>query len=496
MTQEPVHLSKSQYLKGKQCPLSLFYALYRRDLTPQTDSAREAVFKVGRELGDWAKKCFPGGVEITAPYYNAPEGAAETKALIAAGHKAIFEATAIHPEDGSHARADILQKIEGANAWHIIEVKGSSDDKDYHLDDLAFQYRVFTAAGYRIHKCALMHVNNQYIRQGDIDPQALFVIKDMTDETLRKQTEVEQLVSSLRKLEASQEPKVRIGGHCAKPFACDYTGHCWRGVPDHSIFDVLSGRKAEEMIESLGSYEIKSLPAGAVPTGRKKADVWSHVNKEVYIEPDNLRSFLEDVQYPLYFLDYETVRHPVPLFDDSMPFQQIPFQFSLHIEEEQGAELRHHAFLHRERSDPRPAFIEALIESCGNQGTVLVYNQVFEEGVNKHLAALNPARSAEIRAINDRMIDLYKPFQKRWLYHPSQNGSASIKKVLPAFTDLSYHGMNISSGDDASQKYLDFIKGALSEEEAAALWQDLYKYCELDTYAMKVLLGVLYKVAA
>lgn len=496
MTQT-IQLSKSQYLKGLQCPLSLWLAFYRRDIEPEQDPAREARLKEGREIGEWAKKLFPGGAEVKAAFFDPATGAAETRQLADAGKTIIFEATAIHPGDKSHARADILQKVAGTDSWDIIEVKGTTGVEDYHIDDVAFQYRVFMAAGYNIRGCFLMHINNQYVRQGDISPSALFLREDVTQTVLNNLEHTEQTVAQLLKLSPAHESKIEISkARCTKPFECAYTRHCWRDVPKHSIFDVLRGQKANDMVSQLGSYEIKSLPATAIPSGAKKADVLSHISNKVHVDKKNLEKFLQRIRYPLYYLDYETVRYGVPLFDDSRPYQQIPFQFSLHIEEEPGAELKHHSFLHQKRSDPRPAFIEALINLCGDHGTVVVYNQTFEETVNKQLADYQPMNGDEILAINSRMIDLYDPFQKRWLYHPQQHGSASIKSVLPAFTDLSYETMDISNGDDASQQYLQFIKNGLNTEAADLLWQNLGEYCKLDTFAMKVLLDIVAKHVA
>lgn len=486
MDYKSLSISKSQFMRGKQCPLSLWYFKNRKDIPADVDPAREALFQAGREIGEWAKKRFTGDVEVHSAYSDPAAGTAETEAFVQGGQKIIFEATAIHPVDGSYARADIFRKV--GDVWEIIEVKGSTDIEDYQLDDISFQYRVFSAAGYVVRRCFIMHINNRYIRNGEIDPEALFSLQDVTDKVLHRQPEIDGVARSLISMSPASEPKIKIGTRCGKPFKCDYVQHCWRAVPEYSIFDVLTGKKAEEMVESLGSYEVKSLPANAVPSGAKKADVWSYLNDDVYVEPDNLRGFLSNIEYPVHYLDYETIRSAVPLFDGSRPFQQIPFQFSLHIEDAPGAQLRHRPFLHKARSDPRAEFVERLIGVCGQAGTIIVYNQTFEEGVNKHLADHFPHHASALLAINARMIDLCSPFKKRWLYHPKQQSSASIKKVLPAFTDLSYEDMNISNGDAASQLYLGFIKDGLSADAAESLWRDLEAYCELDTYAMQVLL--------
>lgn len=493
MTQRTIQISKSQYIRGKQCSLSLWNALHRQDLTSDANTSREAILATGRDIGEWAKKRFPGGVELKSAFFDHESGAAETKTLTDAGNEIIFEATAVHLIDGTHARTDILRNVQGTDAWDLIEVKGSTGVKDYHLDDMAFQYRVFSASGYSINQCFMMLINNEYVRAGEIDPQQLFKLEDITASVKMAQAEIEAVVPLLQTaIEKKEEaPLENIGARCFKPFDCEYAVHCWKGVPEYSIYNVLSGNKADEAVESLGSYEVKSLPPALIPKGAKAKDVSSYIKDEVYVEPDNIRRFLAGIRYPLYYLDYETIAPAVPLFDGTRPFQNIPFQFSLHIEKEEGADLQHFEFLHKSQTDPRQEFIEALIHLCGTEGSIIVYHQTFEKGVNESLIQDFPQYADALAAINERMVDLLVPFKNRWLYHPSQHSSASIKKVLPAFTDLSYEGMNISNGQDASQKYLDFMQGKLTKEEASKLCQDLSAYCGLDTQAMQVLVSVL-----
>jgi hypothetical protein len=489
-------LSKSQYVKGCQCSKSLWFSLNRKDLAPPVDATKQAIFDAGNEVGEWAKRYFPGGVEVTMPYFKAAEGAEATMAFVAAGQEVIFEATAIHP-DGTYSRIDILRKVPGTDTWDMIEVKGSTGVKDYHLDDMSFQYRVFTGAGYHINHCFMMLIDNTYVRNGDVEPKKLFRLMDITAQVWAKQPEIEATAPELMKvLESKEEPSVKIGARCFKPFECDYIQHCWKAIPDYSIYNVFADKKADVIVESLGSYEVKSLPAELIPTGRKGKDVGSYLSGDIYIEPDNIRKFLEGLQYPLYYLDYETIASAIPIFYGTRPFQTLPFQFSLHIQASPGAELTHYEFLHKEQTDPRRAFIEALIRLCGNKGSIVTYNQAFEEGVNRGLIESFPEYAAGLSAINARMVDLLLPFKNRWLYHPDQQSSASIKKVLPAFTDLSYDGMAIGNGMDASQKYLDFMQGKLPAQATESLWQGLSEYCGLDTFAMKVLVDVLHKKIA
>lgn len=484
-----MYLSKSQFIRGSQCPKNLWLALNQKDLAPDASAAREAGFEQGRKVGEYAQKCFPGGVLVDAPHYDIAAAAEETTAHIEAGREILFEATAIHP-DGTYARADILRKFPGTQDWELIEVKSSTKLKDYHLDDLAFQYRVFRGAGLSITRCSVMFINNQYVRSGDLDPHALFTAEDVTVAIVAAQTGVSGLVPELLKVaESDAEPEATIGARCYKPFGCDFISYCWNGVPDYSIYQVLTKKQADEAVTGLGSYEVKALPSPMIPD-KKRLDVQSYLSGKVYAEPANLRRFLDRLAYPLYFLDYETINAAIPFFDRTRPYQQIPFQFSLHIEETPGADLIHHEFLHRERSDPRRAFAEALIALCGTNGTIIVYNRQFEAGVNASLAGALPEYAEELRAQTERMTDLLVPFRKRWLYHPDQNGSASIKQVLPAFTDQSYNDLEISGGSDASAQYAAFQAGHTPHEELDALFANLSQYCKLDTYAMKLLLDV------
>jgi hypothetical protein len=207
-----------------------------------------------------------------------------------------------------------------------------------------------------------------------------------------------------------------------------------------------------------------------------------------------LQKFIGKLQYPLYYLDYETAMGVIPVYDGTRPLQQVPFQFSLHIQDQPGGPLRHHAYIHKDRGDPREAFAKELIKVCGDKGSVIVYFQEFEEGRNKELAADLPQYAAALNAISARMVDLFEPFTNRWLYSPDQKGSVSIKYVLDAFTPLNYKGMNIPNGGVAQERYMNFVNGVTTDAaELQQLWKDLDDYCALDTIAMVKLVDVLYE---
>ena len=253
---------------------------------------------------------------------------------------------------------------------------------------------------------------------------------------------------------------------------------------------------AGDDIDPQSLFQLDDVTA-RVQTRQKKTpskinELLAHKTGKPVIEPDHLKTFLDGIEYPIHYLDYETVMHAIPLYPGTRPYQQVPFQFSLHVQDSPDIQPTHTSFLHTNQDDPRRAFAEKLIETCGDRGSVIVYYKKFEKGRNEELAKDFPDLADRLHAINDRMVDIYEPFEKRWLYDPRQNGSASLKVVLPTYTDLSYDDMGIGNGEQALQKYLAFVKGEMTDpDEISQLWQDLEEYCKQDTFAMVVLLRVI-----
>lgn len=486
-------ISKSQYIKGLQCPLALWFYRNRKDLKPETDFATQMRFSVGLEVGALAQMYYPDGVKVTESYWDIKKAVQATQQLITKGHKTIYEATALHPITGSYARVDILRKTPHENNWDLIEVKSSTSKKNYHIDDVAFQYYVFKEAGFNILNCYLMLPNKDYVRQGEIDPLIFFRLENVTQEVCAKQENINSTSIELANiLEQEKEPNVKIGSRCLKPFECEYRYYCWKHVPPFSIYDIYPARKADEVIKKTKSFNVEDIESDLLQEGNKAIEVNCHKAGSEYLEKDSIKRFLCNLEYPLYFLDYETLNYAIPLFEGTRPYQQIPFQFSLHKQTFQEEVPKHFKFLHKEKTDPRPAFLNNLFAMCGKVGSIVVYNQSFEITRNKELAADFPEAAKQIYAINKRIIDLMEPFRQRWLYNPKQLGSHSIKKVLPAYLpDLSYGNLDIANGEDAANNYIKFVKGQLSQGETEALWLALYQYCELDTYAMVHLLGMI-----
>jgi hypothetical protein len=485
-------ISKSQYLKGLQCPKALWLYRNRKDLAPEISEGRQFIFDTGHEVGVLAQQYFGEGLEITEPYYKIDQAVRSTNQAVKQGKGLIFEATAC-ADSGAYSRIDIFKKVDGTDTWDLIEVKSSTGIKDYHIDDMALQRHAFAGAGYRIGKSILMHVNNGYVRSGKLDLQALFTLEDCTGVVEDRLAEVGSKVEELIKVINSRiEPEIEIGGRCTKPFECDYIPYCWDHVPDYSVYDVFNGSKLEDLLEK-NILNIPEVPEDLDLTDRQSIEISAFKENRIHRDITAIKAFLERLKYPLYYLDYETISPAVPLFDNSSPYETIPFQFSLHVQSKKGGDLKHIEFLHTGTDDPRPGFLEALVEACRKRGSVVVYNKPFESGVNNKLALNFPAYASRLEMINDRMVDLLVPFSARHLYHPAMEGSASLKSVLPAFVpDLTYDGLAISNGEIASIAYNRIIRGLMPEEEKDQIFEDLREYCKLDTLAEVRLVEVLY----
>ena len=486
-------ISKSQYIKGIQCPKALWYYRNRRDLKPEISEVRQHLFDTGHEIGELAHSYFGRGIEITEEYYQIDRAIKSTEKTIQQGHEIIFEATACSA-DGAFSRIDVLNKVPGSDAWDLIEVKSSTGVKEYHIEDMALQRYAFEGAGYNIRKSILMHVNNNYIRSGELDLRQLFMLEDCTELVTEKMQGIGQKVKMFLDLLASKtEPEIGIGDHCYTPFECDYIPHCWKHVPAYSVYDIFQGRKLEDLLSSK-ILDVAGIPEDFETTERQYVDITSYKTNQVHVNKEAIQRFLNSLTYPLYYLDYETVSPAVPLFDNSRPYQQVPFQFSLHIQDRKGGDLKHFEFLHAGKNDPRPDFINALIAGCGTQGSVVVYNQGFESRINNELSGDFPNEAEQLNRITERMADLLIPFRSRYLYHPKMRGSASLKNVVPAFVpNMSYDDLAIGDGDTASMVYLSCIKGQVPEDEKEKIYQDLKVYCRQDTLAETKLLGVLYE---
>jgi hypothetical protein len=482
-------LSKSKYTRGLQCHKSLWLYQYHPELRSEPDASAQARMQAGNEIGQLAQQLFPAGVEIQFDPQNFDGMLSATRDYLAAGVKTIYEAS--FSEDEIFVACDILH--HGNDGWELYEVKSSTKVKEYHRNDIAVQWYVLQKAGIKPVKACLVHINTGYIRQGDIDIRQLFRVVDVTEDTVYRQASVPANLTAMKSMLAGPEPDVLIGGHCNNPFECDFKPVCWQDVPEQSVLDLyrMNGDKKFALYNA-GVTTLDQLPSGIKLNAMQKMQVDAYLSQRPFVNKNVIEDFLRGLTEPLYYLDFETFQEAVPRFDVQKPYEQMPFQYSLHIEK-QGAVL-HREFLADQNSDPRRALAEQLVKDIDSAGTIIAYNMEFEKRVINRLAALFPDLADQLRALPGRFVDLMDPFRLAGYYDYKMNGSFSIKAVLPALfpddKELSYKSLTIANGNAASSAFANLHRNN-DKRQVDQVRRDLLAYCRLDTLAMVKIVGFL-----
>jgi hypothetical protein len=477
------HLSKSLYMRGLQCRKSLFLDRHRPELRAEPTPELQALWASGHEVGVYAHMLFPGGVVVPFDGLSRDEQLAKTREEIDRGTKTIYEAAFSH--DHIFVKADIVVRNRGY--WDLYEVKSSTSVKEHYWDDVAIQYYVLAGCGIPVNKAYLVHINNGYVRNGDIVPEELFVIQDITGVVREKQASIPEALAELRAMLAGTMPEIDIGPHCEDPYECDFMDFCWRHVPEHSVFS-LRGRGIDRWeLYRQGVLRLEDVPLDSLNLAQRM-QVEYFLDKKSHADPKKVREFLEKVGYPVCFLDFETFASAIPLFDGTRPYQQVPFQYSLHRIDAEGEEAKHFEYLARPGPDPRREIASMLLGEIPEGACVLVYNTAFEKRVLRELGETLPGLRKRLNAVAEGMIDLMEPFRRRDIYHWRMNGSYSLKSVLPVLVpEMTYDAMEISDGAMASAAY--FTMGELSDpKELSRLRKALLDYCRQDTLGLVRLL--------
>ncbi len=475
-------LSKSQFVRGLQCHKALWLLKHRPDLRSEPDEQSESLFETGHTVGELACQLLPGGVEIKFDSTDFDGMVRKTQQLIESGTEIIYEAT--FKERGIFAMVDILLKRNGG--WNMYEVKASTSVKPYHQDDAAIQWYALSEA-LPLRKAYIVHINNLYVRQGALDIPRLFSIEDITEIVLAKQEKIPERLETMEEMLKQAEPVIDIGPQCSNPHDCDFTTHCWSHIPDRSVFNLykMSGKKKFELY-SQGIIGYEDLAMTNNLSEVQRVQVTSQLSNQEIINSGIIKKFLDTLEHPINFLDFETFQEAIPRFDGQKPYMQMPFQYSLHILQEDGT-LQHKEFLGDENIDPREDLIIRMLDDLTESGSIVAYNMSFEKRMIRELADAFPEHSSRLLMLLDRFVDLLDPFRNLGYYHPNFNGSFSIKSVLPALfpddPELNYKALNIQNGGMAMDTFANLFKLKDSGMKDS-IRNDLLAYCRLDTLAM------------
>ena len=478
------NLSKSRYCSGIQCPK----ILWLKEHTPEGFvfvSGNQAVMETGSEVGDLAMGLFGSFVEV--PYDKPGEMVKTTMSLMEKNEPIIAEAS--FSVNGCFCSVDIL-KCMGEKRVAIYEVKSSTGVSDIYRQDAAFQYFVLRELGYEVVSCNIVHINNQYIRQGELDLRQLFAVVDVTADVVALQGQVRENIERIRTyMEQETEPERQIGAHCFEPYECGCWEYCTRNLPKPNVFDVRGMGKSTALKcydSGLISFRDLSEKHKLTPRQRMQVDFELH-SPQPHVDVKNIREYLKSFTYPMYFFDFESYQPAVPPFDNIGPYKQVVFQYSLDRIEFEGGAVEHRDFLAEPGQDPRRALAEQLCRDIPRDVCIVTYNMSFERTRIKELAQLYGDLAEHLMNIHDHIVDLEVPFAKKWYYCKAMKGRSSIKLVLPALfphdPTLNYANLEgIHQGGEASAAFNAMAR--MTPEERMITRQQLLKYCGLDTFAM------------
>lgn len=480
-----MYLAKSDFLKYQCCPSYLWLWKYKKEVVPTDEE--EAItrrFEQGNEVERYARKLFSNATLIESKGQKAKQ---DTEKLVAEGVKTIFQAT-VHTDAGLFAMADVVDFDEVSQTWTLYEVKSTNSIKQEHIYDTTFQRVSFEDAGYKIGKVGVIHLNGEYVRRGEVDPKQLLTKTDISDKVEEVLPIIrQQAYEALELLKRTDEPtgcscrlKTR-SGHCP-------TFHYLNpDIPEYSVFNISRiGKKNLALLVDGEIHNVHDVPDDIKLSTVQRNQVTVAKSKEPIVDKASIAELFSELEFPLYFLDYETVSTALPMFNGTTPFQQIPFQYSLHVMREPNGELEHYEYL-CENCDELPVseLLTNLKQQLGDTGSVLVWNQSFEAARNREMGKAFPVYAEYLEGINNRMFDLMHIFSKQHYVHHGFNGSSSIKAVLPVIVpEFSYKELDIQNGSTAQIRWYDAVTGNMTDEEAKQTYASLLKYCCLDTLAM------------
>ena len=474
-------LSKSRILSFLQCPKRLYLEVHQRELM-QYSASSEIAFAIGNEVGAVAQEVLmPGGILIAYDRGLRKAVASTNKYMGELFDTTLYEAT--FQTQNVQVRTDLLSRRQ--DFIDVVEVKSSTSVKDLHYVDCAIQYWVMEQAGYPPSKISLAHISKEFEYLGDGNYARLFEVVDLTEHVVKHSEQVFTWVEQANEIIEADLPHVDVGDHCTQPYECPFMQHCWKNVetveyPVEKFPGLM--KKQKQTILQAGYQDVREVPPGFIDDENLLARLNAYKSGSQII-PHTLQDELSSLEYPRYYVDFETIGFAVPIWANTRPYEPLPFQWSCHVESKDGT-LVHIEFLDTSGGAPMRAFCESLIDAVGDTGPICIYSS-YERTIVRSMQRRFSDLEDDLQKVIDRFYDLYIPI-KKYYFHRDLQGSYSIKSVLPnVVPELSYDSLGeVQDGMMAQQAYIEAIHAETKPQRKKELTESLLKYCELDTFAM------------
>ncbi len=473
-----LYLSKSRLMSARQCLKRLHLEVHQPELIIRSP-ATQAAFDTGHAVGEVAQQLYGNDDAVVIPYEGGMGKALKkTARLVSEGPRyPIFEATFQH--GGMLVRVDAL--LPDGDAWRIVEVKASTSVKDEHVFDCAAQRWVVEGSGHELTGIALAHVDNTFVYAGEGEYEGLLIESDQTESTDSLLGIIPEWISQAKKAASGDEPVIGVGTHCFKPYECPFVSHCWPSNSEYPVQGLGGGKAKLGAWIAEGIEDIRDVPVTRLSEKQQWIQTVTRSGKAELLP--GAGAFVASLEFPRYYLDFETIMPAIPIWAGTRPYETLPIQFSCHYETAPGA-LQHADFLDLSGDPPMRRLAESMIRALGKEGPVLMYTS-YERTVISGLIERFPDLEEPLQAIIDRLVDLHPPTQQ-FYYHPAMAGSWSLKAVLPTIAaDMRYSELQgIQEGTAASEGYLEAMQPDTSPERKAELKQQLLQYCKFDTAAL------------
>ncbi len=482
-------ISKSDFLKFYECPSYFWFYKNRKSVLTkkQLDPFAERLIDQGQHVESKVRELFPEGKMV---YSYGEEAAADTERLINEGVQTIFQASFLH--DGLFIMCDVLIWNDLFNGWDLIEVKSSSSTdfnrkKEHHLIDACFQKIVLDATGHKVVNVYLVELNKEFVKNGEIILDELFIQSEVTTEIIEREKVVLADIAHAKNILSAEQPTKCDCRYKGRSSHCAAFNYLYPQTPSYSVYDftaIGSSKKKLAKLVDEGIIDINDVREDHDLSEKHKNQWRVHVDDEAILAKEILQEEFDALQFPIYFLDYETLPLAIPKYDGTYPYQQTVIQYSLHILQKDGS-IDHKEYIHRDQSSPLRIIAKKLREDISDQGAVIVWNKTFEAKCNKDLAEANPELSDFLLKLNGRIYDLMEVVRKQKYLRKEFKGKYSIKTVLPVMCpELDYETLEVSNGTQAVMEYENLIFGLYPSEQKEQAFKNLLEYCKLDTWAM------------
>lgn len=487
-------LTKSRFVLGKRCQKALYLKTHSPQLACEESNLDKKTKREGTEVGAFARTYFPGGIHIET--LDTEEALAQTAEAIAQRAHTLYEAAFRY--HNIVIRADILTRNAATSSWDLYEVKAttykniSTSEKEAFQRDLALQTWVLQKCGLDLKRVYLLHLNRDCVYP---DLEDLFTKKDYWSEIQSILPDIEKDAQHLQLMLTQEvEPNISIGHHCDHPRKCEFKGYCWKQVPPYSVFCFPRFRKQWDFLKE-GRFHIEDLKESDFSTLKHRRILKCYQDEKPYLDREGIRTQFQAWEHPISYFDLEAVSYPIPRYERSRPYQDLPFQYSCHIQYREIEDLEHHEFLWDNQDDPRPAFIQHLLQTIPEKGAIVVYHQTYELTRLKELAEDFPDFATPIRSLMSRIVDLKKVIED-CVYYPEFKGSFSIKKVAPVLLgdQADYKHLAVSDGIEAVVNFQNMIQLDASDPQRAQIRKNLLEYCKQDTLLMVYLHRILLQI--